>query len=387
MALGSTRADIPALAEIVHLNSGGISPTPHVVTDELLRIPQYVAAHGPALLLAGDESLSHSEAAHQVLAESLGVDSDEIAFTMQFSTAASLVFEGLAWRAGDEVIITDQEHPAMVIPLLNIARRRQVVIRRLAVSHDRAAMLADYRALLGPRTRLVAVSHVTTENGIILPVEEISRLARQHGALVLYDGAQSYGQFPIDLRALDCDFYIVVGYKWMFGPRPSAAIYIRQAVLDQVEVTWTGSHATIGGGIDMETLEWVPSARRFEFGGRPWSYEAGMAVGVRYVLDLGLVAIAQHAQALSGYLHERLTTVPGARLHSPTDLRQATGINTVSIDGLDGGTIATALRERWQILTRPALRGTSIRVSVAAFTDQRDLDRLIEALTALATGR
>lgn len=387
MTIGDCRADFPALAEIIHLNSAGISPTPSVVTTELLRIPREVAAHGPGLLLAHAEELTHSEEAHRLVAAALGVSADEIAFTLQFSTAASLVLEGLTWRAGDEVIITDQEHPALLTPLLNIVRRYGVKLRRLPVDPDAGAMLAGFTGLLSDRTRLVAMSQVTTENGIRLPVAALSRQAHARGALVLYDGAQAFGQFPVDLPSIDCDFYIIVGYKWAFGPYPSAALYIRRSVLERIEVTWTGSRATLQGAIDMDELLFVPTARRFEFGARPFAEEAAMAAGVAYITQLGPERIEEHAQRLAVELHRRIDAIPGAAIHSPRDPRAATGIVTLSLAGLDGGRVATALRERWRILTRPALQGTSIRVSLAAFTTIADLDRLAEALKVIAAGQ
>jgi selenocysteine lyase/cysteine desulfurase len=112
-----------------------------------------------------------------------------------------------------------------------------------------------------------------------------------------------------------------------------------------------------------------------------------MAAGVEYVDRLGVAAVLDHARALAAYLHRALAHLPGARLHSPADPACGTGIVTFSVAGVDGPTLATALRERWQILTRPALKGTTIRTSIAAYTDEADLDRLVEAAATVAAGR
>ena len=388
-ATPAAREDFPALAHVTHLNSGGMSPWPRPVIEELLRIPRQVGEYGPAPLLAHDEAFTRAEAAHRTVADFLGVAADEVAFTTQFSTGVSLVAEGLRWRPGDEIVVTDQEHPALLTPLLNVARRRELVVRRFPVSPDPGALLAALEGVLTARTRLLAVSHVTTETGTRLPVAEMSWLARERGALVLYDGAQSLGQFPIDVRATGSDFYALVGYKWLFGPYPSAAVYLRREVLDQVEVTWTGSRVTTTAGIDMDLdqLEFVDGARRFEYGGRVFAYDAAMAAGVEYVARVGPAAIERHAQRLTAYLHEAFGRVPGLEIRSTRDPREATGIVTFSLEGVDGATLADALRERWNILTRPALRGTSVRASIAAFTDEGDLDRLVEAVATVAAGR
>lgn len=383
MALGTARQDVPALAHVTHLNAAGMAPLPASVGDELTRLPRHVAEYGPGLLLAHAEELTRADWAHRQLASFLNVDPDEIAFTIQFSSAVNIVVEGLRWRAGDEVVITDQEHPSLVAPLLNAARRHGIAIRRVPVTPDPAAFLDGLAASLTGRTRLVAMSHVTTEDGTTLPTAAITRLAHERGALVLFDGAQSLGQIPVDVRDLGCDFYAFVGYKWLLGPYPSAGLFIRRDRLADLDVAWTGSRATTSGGIDMTELEFIPGARRFEYGGRVFAHDSAMAEGAAFVAKLDTEAVLAHAQRLAGYLHRALDRVPGARIHSPRDLDRATGIVTFSLEGVPGTAIAPALRDRWNILTRPALGGTSVRASIACFTDETDLDRLAEAVATI----
>jgi selenocysteine lyase/cysteine desulfurase len=389
VTIGTIRDDFPALANWTYLNCGGMAPMPARVGAELLRVPQAVVQEGPLRLQAHDEDFLGIEAARATIARFIGADADELTFTTQFSTGVNIVVEGLPWQAGDEIIVTDQEHPALLIPVLNVAQRHGLVVRRLPVLPSADAMLTHFRQLLTSRTRLVAVSHVTTDSGTRLPAAELTALAHEQGSLVLFDGAQSLGQFPVDVRALGCDFYAMVGYKWVLGPYPSGALYIRGPVLDQVAVTWTGSRATRTGGVTMDVndLVWIPTARRFEYGGRTFAYDTAMAAGVAYVDRLGLANVADHARRLPARLHAGLARIPGARLHSPADLDAATGIATVSLDNVDGVKVSAALRERWRIVTRPALRGTSVRVSLAVFVEERDVDLLLDSLAALAAGR
>ena len=382
--LPSIRDQFPMLERWRHFNCGGMAPLSRAVSEELLRVPSVVAQEGPLRLLSHDESFLGIETARATLARFIGAVPEQIAFTTQFSTAANIVFEGLPWNAGDEIIVTDQEHPALLIPAANIARRFGCVLKRIPVSEDPAEMLEHLSALLTERTRLLAVSHVTTDSGTVLPAAEITRIAHENGTLVFFDGAHSLGQFPLDMHALDCDFYAMVGYKWVLGPYPSAALYLKD--VDSVEVTWTGSNATKRGSVTMgvEDLEWVDGARRFEYGGRTYSYDTAMAAGIEFVERLGLPGVQSHARTLASYLREALGQIKGAVVRSPTPPAESTGIVTVSLDNLDGAAVSTALRDRWNIITRPALRASSVRISIAPYTERADVDVLIEALNALS---
>ncbi|MFZ4657264.1 MAG: aminotransferase class V-fold PLP-dependent enzyme [Caldilineaceae bacterium] len=387
MPINTIRHDFPMLAHYTHFNCGGMAPLANSVGAELLRLPTTIIAEGPGRLLARDDEFIGIEKARARLAKFVGADVDEIAFTTQFSTAANIVVEGLAWQPGDEVIVTDQEHPALLIPLMNVVRRHDLKVSRIPVSHNADEMLSSFQAVLTDRTKLVAVSHVTTDSGTRLPVEEMTRLAQARGSYVLYDGAHSAGQFPLDLHALGCDFYAMVGYKWLLGPYPSAALYIRRDRLDHIDVTWCGSNMTQTGSVTMgvDELKWIPGAKRFEYGGRTYSYDTAMVAGVAYVETLGVETVAAHSRHLTAYLHEQLQRVPGVHIHSPLNLRDTAGIATISLDRMDGVKLSTALRERWQMIQRPALRGTSVRISLAAFIETRDVDYLVDSLVTLAT--
>lgn len=374
------------LAQWQHFNCGGMAPLSNSVGAELLRVPTAVVNEGPLKLLAHDEEFLGIETARATIARFVRADPDEIAFTTQFSTATNIVVEGIDWQAGDELIVTDQEHPALLIPLMNMARRRNLSVKRIPVVSNAEEILESFKELLSDRTRLVAVSHVTTDSGTILPAKEMVDLAHERGSLVLFDGAHSVGQFPIDLHALDCDFYAMVGYKWLLGPYPSAGLYIKRSLLNSVVVTWTGSNATKGGSVTMgvEDLEWIDGAKRFEYGGRTYSYDTAMATGVSYVDRIGIGEVQAHQRALTAQLHDGLSRIPGAEIHSPLVPGEGTGINTVSIANMDGVAFSAALRDRFKIITRPALRGTTVRISLAVYTEPSDVDFLLQSIATVA---
>ncbi len=373
------------LAELRHFNCGGIAPLSNDVGAELLRVPQYYIEHGPAPLLAHDESFLRIEESRATMARLLGADADEIAFTTQFSTAINILTEGLSWEAGQEVIVTDQEHPAMLIPLMNVVKRHGLVVHRIGWSHDAEKMLADFRAVLSANTRLVAMSHVTTDSGAVLPAAEMTKLAQEQGALVLWDGAHTLGQMPLDVHELGCDFYAVVGYKWVMGPYPTAMLYVRPDRLDDIAVTWTGSHATTGATVTLgpDELAWKPGGARFEYGARVYSWDTAMGVAAAGIEALGVENILAHSRRLGRRFHDGLATIPGVTIHSPAP-EVGTGINCISLATMDGVEFSQRLREEFQIVQRPALWGQAVRISLAAFIEDEDVDYLLKAVEVIA---
>lgn len=373
------------LASLRHFNCGGIAPLSNEVGAEMLRVPQHYIEKGPAPLLAHDESFLRIETARETMARLLGADPHEIAFTGTFSTAISILTEGLSWEAGQEVIVTDQEHPAMLIPLMNAVKRHGLVVHRIAWSHDADRMLEDFLKVLGPKTRLVAMSHVTTDSGAMLPAAEMTARAHEQGALVLWDGAHSLGQMPVDVHALGCDFYAIVGYKWLMGPYPTAMLYVRRDRLEEIAVTWTGSHATTGATVTLgpDELEWKPGVQRFEYGARVYSWDTAMGVGAACVEKLGIENVLAHSRRLGRRFHDGLAAIPGITIHSPEPER-GTGINCLSLDGMEGIELSRRLREAFQIVQRPALWGKAVRISLASFIEDEDVDYLLGALETIS---
>lgn len=373
------------LASVRHFNCGGIAPISNEVGAEMLRVPHYVIESGPAPLLAHDEAFLGIDAARATMARLLGADIDEIAFTTQFSTAIDILTEGLSWEAGQEVIVTDQEHPAMLIPLMNAVKRHGLVVHRVPWSHDRDQVLAEFIKVLSPKTRLVAMSHITTDSGAIFPVQEITRLAHEVGALVLFDGAHSMGQVPVDVHVLDCDFYAIVGYKWLMGPYPTAMLYVRRDRLDEIAVTWSGSHSTTGASVKLspDEIEWKPGMARFEYGARVYSWDTAMAVGAAGVEALGIENVLAHSRRLGRRFHDGLAEIPGVTIHSPAP-EEGTGINCVSLAQLDGVEFSRRLRDNFGIVQRAALWGSAVRISLASYIEDGDVDYLLDAIGTIA---
>ena len=383
--VAAVRRDIPFLDRAVYLNTGGVAPLPRPVYDCLSREFTDRFLSGPPLNMRPQSLKAEKDGARQEMARFLGVMAQEICFTRGVSDGANIVFGGLPWEPGDEVIITDEEHSAFLLPALLAKERFGAVVRIVRLDNDPVVILQRFEALLSQRTRLVALSHVTTDNGIRLPVEGISASARRASIPVYLDGAQAIGQFPVDLGEVGCDFYSLLSYKWLLGPYSAGVLYISEAWAEKLQVTSVGARAERAIDVEAGTFDLLPGAQGFEFGPRTWPCCFAMVEAVHYLERIGPCEIAGQAGAQAAYLRQGLEAIPGVILRSPADTETATGIVTFSIEGMPGREISDAFRNRWNIITRPTgLRFDGVRVSVAFFTTRDELDTVLEATDQLA---
>ena len=237
-------------------------------------------------------------------------------------------------------------------------------------------MVDRLRNLLTDRTRVVALSHVTSSLGIRAPVEEIVRAGHEAGALVGFDGAQSAGQFPINLREMDCDFYSATSYKWCLGPYGVGALYVKRDVLPQIAVRRSGARAA--AQVDMETgrLVFGDTARKFEFGARNLPLRIGYGRALKYIEEIGLQGIQARVRETVGYFRERLSEIPGARVQTPAEF--SAGAVNVAIEGVDPGAVRQALWDKYRIVAVSPAGG--MRFSITFFTTREEIDRVVEAL-------
>jgi selenocysteine lyase/cysteine desulfurase len=377
------RSQIPALQRSIYLNTGGTGPLPRAVTAEIADTYRALGDGGPDVTEIRGPIEEQFERTRGAVADLFGVTPEEIAFTRSVSEGLSTVAYGMDWRAGDEVIVTDEEHPSGIMLWLNLARRAGIRVRKLPLVADRDELLSRLRDMVSPRTRLLSLSHVTTDTGTRLPAAEICRLAREHDVPVVFDAAQSAGQFPVDLRDMDCDFYACTGHKWLLGGWGTGMLYVKDDWTTRLNVSWTGSKA---GAWDPETdaLEFADTAHRFEFGGRHLPLYNGMGRGIEFVESVGTENVETRVRGLTARLKAAIKEIPGAGLRSPEPPELSTGIVTFSVGGLTGAELNDRMWERWKVKGRPALSDTAMRLSVTFFNSDDEIETVISAIAALA---
>ena len=374
MDVAEIRGQIPGLRFGVYLNTGGVGQAPASVSQAI------TAGYRPMAdgrLSPIDWYEAMVKAASEIpakIADFFGADSTEIALTMSTGDGFVMVLGGLRWEPGDEVLITSEEHPVPLQAVQGLADREGAVIKEVELDHDKDVILERVERAVTPRTRLICFSHVTTDSGTLLPAEEICALARARGILTLWDGCQAVGQLPVDLQGMGCDFYATNCYKWLLAPIGTGFLYVRKDAQQALKPLRRPHDPSA-------------SARQYEMVSPASVLYLGVGASLDFMTRIGGPrAIAAEVSRKAEGLWARLDAIPGVQVVSSRRPETRSGIVTFAIAGMEGDEVSTALRQRWQIVQRGTYMTdpTGVRISVAFYTSDAELDTLVEAVTTLA---
>lgn len=381
MNVESIRRDIPALNHAIYLNTAGFAPSPRCVTESLINAYQRIGDETQPLSVG----LHVSEDTRRTLAALINADAQDVALTRGVSDAISITLNGFDWREGDELIITDEEHPAYMTPATNLMQRKGVTVKMLETVYDGDDLVKRLKALITPRTRLIALSHVLTDSGTCLPAKELTQAAHEYGVPIVWDGAHAVGQFPVDVKNMDADIYHVLSYKWTLGPYSVGYMYCKPEIARKMDVAITGARSEKKLTYHPPLVEYPDTARRFEYGPFPTPLFDAWAVAIQYLNDFGFDAIERQSQTVASQLRDALKQIDGVRIFSPEDSGMSTGTVQFGIEGLEGGFISEQLTTRWNVIQRgTGIRFSGVRISCAFFTSEEELDTLVKAVTTIA---
>jgi cysteine desulfurase/selenocysteine lyase len=390
------RADFPILAQEVHgkplvyLDNGASTQKPNAVIDAVgdFYARDYANIHRGVHTLSERATAAFEGARDRVQRFLNAADRHEIVFTRGTTEAVNLVaasFGGQRIGAGDEIILTGMEHHSNIVPWQLLAERVGAQIRVVPLFDDGSLDLEAYAALFGPRTRLVAVVHVSNALGTVNPVAEMIATAHAHGVPVLVDGAQAVAHARVDVQALDCDFYAFSAHK-IYGPSGIGALYGRRELLEAMP-PWQGGGDMIRT-VAFEGSTWADPPYRFEAGTPHIAGAAGLVAALDYVDGIGLDAIAAHEHDLLAYGTALLEQVPGLRLIGTAADKAA--ILSFVIDGVHAHDIGTVLDFEgvavraghhcaMPVMTRYGVPATA-RASLGLYNTRADIDALVRAL-------
>ncbi|MDA8230010.1 MAG: cysteine desulfurase [Magnetospirillum sp.] len=311
--LSGTMRDHP----LVYLDNAASGQKPRVVVEAERAVyeNEYANVHR-GLYQLSQRATERYETARRVVRRFINArHPHEIVFTRNATESINLVAASYGrnfLQAGDEIVLTELEHHSNIVPWQMLRDERGVVIKVVPIDGRGEVPVAALTRLIGPRTKLVALAHVSNVLGTILPVAEITRRAHDVGAKVLVDGAQAVMHLPVDVQDIDCDFYAFSGHK-LYGPTGVGVLYAKEEVLDAMPPYQVG-----GQMIETVTFEkstWAPLPRKFEAGTPPIAQAAGLAAAIHYVSTLGLKHIAEHEHQLLTRAYQRLSSVPGLTLY------------------------------------------------------------------------
>lgn len=308
--LASLRRDTPTCERLLHFNNAGSSLMPDPVYDALTR---YLQAERDMGGYEAEASLAADlDRFYTAFASLLGVRADEIAYAESATRAWDSVFYGLNWAEGDEVIIHTSDYGSNTLSLLQMKSRRGIVVRECPSDSTGQIDVAALEGMIGRRTKLISLSHIPTQGGLVNPAEDVGRVARAHGILYLLDACQSLGQVEVNVPRIGCDFLSSTGRKFLRGPRGTGVLWVGSHILDRLDPPFIDGHSAkvVAGG-----FEWRHGARRFEAFEQNYAGKAGLARAVDYALDIGMPVIEARIASLAAGLRTHLSTVPGVTLH------------------------------------------------------------------------
>jgi len=390
------RNDFPILSQSVHgkplvyLDNAATTQKPRAVLDAVNRYYEHDNAnvHRGVHTLSERATIAYEDARTRVGRFVGAASSSEIVFLRGATEALNLVAHSLAQtelREGDEVVVSYMEHHSNIVPWQMACARTGARLRVAPVDENGELMLEELAALLGPRTKIVAVTHVSNALGTVNPIARIAQVAHDAGARLVVDGAQAVPHIPLDVDALGCDFYAFSGHK-VYAPMGIGALWGRRELLEKLPPYQGGGEMILSVTFEQTTYNTVP--HKFEAGTPDVAGAVGLAAALDYLDALGLENVAAHEQDLLAYAREALLSVPGLRIVG--NAREKAGVHSFVLEDIhphdigtildhEGVAIRTGHHCAQPVITRFGLPATA-RASFGLYNSRQDVDRLVAGL-------
>jgi cysteine desulfurase/selenocysteine lyase len=390
------RRDFPALAleiygkPLVYLDNAASAQKPKHVIDALVKAytKEYANVHRGLHYLANAATAAYEGARERVAKFVNAPSSEQIVFTKNATEAINLVaqsFGGMHIQPGDEIVLTIMEHHSNIVPWHFHRERRGAVIKWVPVTDEGEFRIEDFAAAIGPRTKMVAITHMSNVLGTVVPVKEVCRIAHAHGAYVLVDGSQGAVHLPVDVQDIDCDFYVFTGHK-VYGPTGIGALYGKREHLEAMPPYQGGGEMI--ETVTTETVRYNTPPHRFEAGTPPIAEAAALTAALDYIDAVGKQRIRAHEESLLHYAEERLGRMNSVRIFGRAPGKGA--IISFEMEGAHAHDVATVL-DRAGIAVRagthcaePLLKRFGVtstcRASFGIYNTCAEVDALADAL-------
>ncbi|MAZ02324.1 MAG: aminotransferase [Sneathiella sp.] len=382
------RAETPGTGTRTHFNNAGAA---------LMPLPVYEAVRDHLdleLAIGGYEAQARAKAAYErtydAIAELINCDRSEIALVENATVGWQMAFYGMRFEAGDRILTAEAEYAANVIVYLQVAKRTGVKIDFVPSDDSGQMDVAALESMIDDRVKLISVTHVPTNGGLINPAAEIGKIARRHGIPYLLDACQAVGQIPVDVEEIGCDMLSVTGRKYLRGPRGTGFLYVRKGFMDKLEPPFLDMHGAEWTSLDGYTMR--PDARRFENWEDNVAAIIGLGAAVDYLLDLGIEETSQRLCALAATAREKLAALPAITVQDIGAKKG--GIVTFTHGKKSAGEIKELLAEKAINVSVTRLSSTRfdlekrglesmVRASFHYYNTEEEIDQLIAALAGV----
>lgn len=400
--LSSCKKDFPIFERkvrggnsLIYLDSGATSQKPNSVIEAESNFYRTVnaAVHRGAHLLAEEASEAY-ESAREKVAAFIGAISNEVIFTKSATESLNIIAYSFGnpdsrinIKAGDQIVVTEMEHHANLIPWQQLAKRTGAELRWLSVTADGRIDLTNLDQIITKKTKIVAITHQSNVLGSILPVETLVKAAHGVGALVVLDACQSAPHFALDIKKLDIDFLAFSGHKTL-GPTGIGVLWGKYDLLEKLEPSLFGG--SMVDSVTMESATWAATPRKFEAGVPNMAQAVGLSAAIDYLNQIGMHNIAQHEQDLTSYLLKGITSISGVKVIGPVDMKDRGGVVSFTVDGVHphdvgqvldqyGIAVRTGHHCAWPLMRKLNLVGTT-RASLYLYNSKSDVDSLLESI-------
>ena len=390
------RADFPILSQEVHgkpltfLDNGASAQKPRQVIDAMRSVyeTEYANVHRGAYQLS-ERATERYEGARNIVQRFLNAKSrQEIVFAKNVTEVINLVAYSYArcvLEPGDEVIITDMEHHSNIVPWQLMRDERGLVLKYVSCTDDGEFRIEDLAKLITPKTKLISLTHVSNVMGTVVPIKEVAKLAHEHGAKLMVDGAQAVMHMPVDVQDLDCDFYAFTGHK-IYGPSGIGVLYGKAELLDAMPPFLGGGDMILS--VTMEKSTWAALPAKFEAGTPPIAQAIGLGAALEYVSGIGLEGIAAHEIDLLNYATQQLSSIDGLRIIGTAPNK--TSVISFTMDGAHPHDISTIIDQAGvcvraghhcaqPLMERMGVPATT-RASFGMYNTREEADTLVAAL-------
>ncbi len=379
------RADTPGCEQTIFFNNAGASLQPRPVVArviEHLRLEEQIGGYE-----AADRVTAELEAVYGSVARLLHCAADEIALQENATRGWEMAFYSLRFAAGDRIVTSANEYASNYIAFLQVAQRTGAEIHVVESDQAGEVDLEALRKLLDDRVKLIALTHLPTNGGLVQPAAQVGELAKRAGIPFPLDATQSAGQIHLDVQALGCDMLCATGRKYLRGPRGTGFLYVRRSMLEQMEPPLLDMHAA--DWISQDKFAVRGDAKRFETWESAAATRLGLGVAIEYALALGLKNIERRVQELGALLRERLGKVKGVTIQDLGRVRS--GLVTFTCEGHAAGEVMQGLKEQGiavRVSDRPSTRidmerrglEELVRASVHYYNTEEEIERLCEAV-------